>query len=142
MVSIKNKNLPIPTDEDIAAAERHVEEMKAARESAKQSILANIKSADDILSFLSGEESLKLMKALQNKLKAGHRKVRGSPVPAELKKNLESALKQGEFSLAQLEKIFNLSISYISRVKKDLGLTRHKGHIHTHNHRMQEHLVG
>lgn len=126
MVSMKQHNATIPSQADIEEMERQLTEMKEARENAKKTVLASIKSVDDIPTLLSGEDMIRLMQSLQRRLRAGHRKVRGSPVPPELRHNLEFALQQGEFTLAQLEKIFNLSVSYISRVKHDLGLTKAK----------------
>ena len=60
------------------------------------------------------------LKALQRRLASGHKKVRGSRVSSELKANLIAAIKQGDYTLSQMASIFNLSISYISRVKAEL----------------------
>ncbi len=109
----------VPTEQEINQVEIRLKEMRAQREEAKKQIVAALRS-DHILSTLGRDELIALMRKIQNKIQGNHRKVRGSPVSEELKASLISALKEETYTLSQLERMFNLSVSYISRVKKQL----------------------
>ena len=108
-----------PTEREIQEIEHQLEEMRARREEAKQLILQAFKSGE-VVNSLSPGEAMALMKQLQAKLHGARKKTRGSPVSDELKKNLESALMDGNHTLSQLEKMFGLSVSYISRIKQEM----------------------
>ena len=108
-----------PTEREIQEIEHQLEEMRARREEAKQLILQAFKSGE-VINALSTTEAMALLKQLQAKLHGARRKTRGSPVSPELKKNLEGALKEGRHTLSQLEKMFGLSVSYISRIKAEM----------------------
>ncbi len=118
-MQVVNLSKNVPTEREIADLEKRVEQMKQAREEAKKQILTAMKS-DEILNSLGKEELLGLMKKIQSRMRGHHKKVRGSPVSDELKNNLISALQQGDHTLGQLEEMFGLSVSYISRIKKEL----------------------
>lgn len=122
-MEIVNLNKKVPSEREIADLEIRLAQMKKAREEAKRRVVEGIKAhLADLPDALDSTETITLMKLLQTKLKGGHKKIRGNPVPAELRANLESALKERRHTLSQLEKMFGLSVSYISRVKKELGL--------------------
>lgn len=112
----------IPSDREIEEAERHLAILRKSRDEAKRVIASAIKS-DDILMSLGRDELASLLKRIQSRLTGQHRKVRGSRVPPELKDSLKEALMAGDRTLSQLGDMFNLSVSYISRVKRELGLT-------------------
>jgi hypothetical protein len=108
-----------PTEREIHEIEKRLEEMRARREEAKQLILQAFKSGE-VINSLSPHEAMGLLKQLQARLHGARTKRRGSPVPPELLENLKTALKEGRHTLSQLEKMFGLSISYISRVKSEM----------------------
>jgi hypothetical protein len=109
----------IPIEKEIQSLEHKLEQLKSQRDEAKRAILAAVKS-EEILGSLDREELSGLMKRIQQKLTGQHKKRRGSPVGEELKKDLIAAIREDHYSLSQLERMFNLSVSYISRVKKEL----------------------
>lgn len=109
----------VPTEQEIQEAEARLHEMKQAREEAKQTILSTLKS-QEMLNSLTTEDAIQLMKALQVRLRGARRKVRGLKVPDPLRNRLEQTLIEGELTLSQMEKMFGLSISYISRIKRKL----------------------
>jgi hypothetical protein len=108
-----------PTEREIQETEKRLAEMRARREEAKQLILQAFKSGE-VVNSLSPNEAMVLMKQLQARLHGARSKTRGSPVSPELKSNLEAALKAGNCTLSQMEKMFGLSISYISRIKQEM----------------------
>jgi hypothetical protein len=108
-----------PTEREIQETEKRLAEMRARREEAKQLILQAFKSGE-VVNSLSPNEAMVLMKQLQARLHGARSKTRGSPVSPELKSNLEAALKAGNYTLSQMEKMFGLSISYISRIKQEM----------------------
>ena len=124
-----------PTEKEIQETEKRLAEMKAKREEAKQLILQAFKSGE-VINSLTPNEAMTLMKQLQARLHGARTKTRGSPVSPELKSNLEAALKkvrqdgQPEFTLSHLEKMFCLSISYISRIKQEM---RQRGELPPHD---------
>jgi rRNA maturation endonuclease Nob1 len=109
----------VPSDQDIAEVENRLNEMRAAREEARKTIISTLRSPE-MLSALSNEDAVVIMKALQMKLRGNRKRQRGSPVDGAVKNRLEQALVEQDFTLAQLSKMFNLSVSYISRVKRAL----------------------
>jgi hypothetical protein len=113
----------IPTEKEIQDLEARAAQLRQAREQAKKEFLNAFKTGE-VVNALSASEAMGLMRLLQSKFQGARRKVRGSVVNPELKASLEDALKQGQYTLSQLEKMFNLSVSYISRVKKEM---REKG---------------
>jgi AraC-like DNA-binding protein len=128
----KNKmNAPetttIPTAQEIAAQEKRLAEMKKTFEQAKKKNAVDLHQMIDIIpESLNVADQIRLLTLLNQKLKSDHRSVRGSPVSPELRNNLEAALKMNGHSLPQLQELFGLSVSYIARVKKEMGLTRRK----------------
>jgi hypothetical protein len=109
----------IPSEREIKEMEIRIAEMKRIRENAKREVLGIIKD-ESLLDSLSASDALTIITRLQHKIKCNHVNRRGSPVSPELKANLISALKMGEMTLSEAHKMFNLSISYISRVKREL----------------------
>lgn len=119
--------MPAPSEQEIAKLEKQLSEMKAAREQAKKRIQVDIQSVvDEIPNALRVDQIIRLMAQLNKKLKSTRRRTRGSPVSDEIKQNLVDALKLNKYSLAELHNLFGLSISYISRIKHELGLTQPK----------------
>ncbi len=114
-----------PTDQEIAELEKKLAEMKAAKEEYRKKAIVDVRQVLEVIpEALEVDEIIKLMALLNKRLKSDHKKVRGSPVSIELQANLDSALKLNQHTLSQLERLFGLSISYISRRKKELGLTK------------------
>jgi transposase-like protein len=60
------------------------------------------------------------MRQLQSRVQGARKRQRGAAVSPELKAQLEAALIQGGYTFTQLETMFGLSTSYMSRVKKEL----------------------
>lgn len=116
---VMNDPKHIPTEEEIRETEAKLVAMKQAREEAKRSVIAALKSPDT-LSSLTSDDALQLIRLLQLKLRGARRKVRGLKVPDAMKSQLEHALIEGGMTLSQMEKAFGLSVSYISRVKRAL----------------------
>lgn len=114
-----------PTEKEIHEIERQLEEMRARREEAKQLILQAFRSGE-VIASLSPQEAMGLLKQLQQRLHGARQKRRGSPVSPELQENLKTAIKEDRHTLGQLERMFGLSISYISRIKKEM---RDKGEL-------------
>lgn len=109
----------IPTEQEIEQLEKKLAVLRHEREEAKKTLLTAVNS-DSFLSTLSKADLVALARRIQTKLTGGHRKVRGSKVPDDLKAQLMDAIRGNEYSLSQLSEIFNLSISYISRIKKEM----------------------
>lgn len=109
----------IPTVEEIQKVENRLMEMRRAREDAQKQ-LADALRSDDVINVLTPDQLVGLMKKIQNRIRGNHKRVRGSPVAPSLRAALESALIRQDRSLSQLSSLFNLSVSYISRVKKEL----------------------
>ena len=119
----------IPSIDEVLQLEKRLNEMKQAREQARSEAIKQYKEViDQIPEVLPLEDAMSLLHVFERRLKFGHKKVRGSPVSPELKANLISALKMESHTLKQLEKLFGLSISYISNVKKEIGLTKPRSH--------------
>lgn len=110
----------VASDEEISEMERKLAEMKRLREDAAKVVAAAMKY-ESALDVLGRDDLLRLMRRIQAKLSDGHRKVRGSRVSGDLKRSLVEALQTGCYTLSQLESMFNLSKSYISRVRKELS---------------------
>lgn len=115
MIEIPTKK--IPSEREIKEQESKLLQMREIRAEAKRMALEGL---SELVSDLDSNDAMSLMKLLQSRLRGSHKKVRGSRVSHELKSSLEAAIKGGEYSLSQMEKIFNLSISYISRVKREM----------------------
>src|SRR5688572_11325048 len=109
----------VPTEQDIAAQEAKLNEMRLAREEARKSLIATLKS-QEMLAALSPEDAMQIMRALQMKMRGSRRRTRGVKVPETTKARLEHALIEGNYTLSELERTFNLSVSYISRIKRSL----------------------
>lgn len=140
-MELVNLNKKVPTEREIADVEARLKAMRIARQEAKEKLLGTLKvMVDELPDALDPKEAMHLITILQAKLRGRHRKVRGSPVSTQLKDNLIAALKSNEsYTLSQLEKMFGLSVSYISRVKKELGLTRSQGYTDQQlNHQKQD----
>jgi AraC-like DNA-binding protein len=136
----------IPTSKEIEDAEARLNELKAKRTQAMQVVLASLRSKE-VIDSLNPDEAISIMRVLQSKFAGARRRVRGSPVPKELKLQLTKALMDGEYTLSQLARMFNLSISYISRIKHELGLTGvknayHDRQIHHQLHRQPDQQQG
>jgi CRP-like cAMP-binding protein len=109
----------IPSEKDIIDLEKRLLAMKAERESAKQAFLQALKTGE-VISALSQAEAIQLMRQLQSRVQGARKRQRGAAVSPELKAQLEAALIQGGYTFTQLETMFGLSTSYMSRVKKEL----------------------
>lgn len=134
MIELVNISKKVPSEREISDLEIRLSAMKKQREEAKKRAVQTIQSViEELPENIAVDDMLKITNAISQRLKSTHKKVRGNPVPSSLKNNLEAALKLGNYSLAQLERLFGVSISYISRVKRDLGLTKP----HHHHHPMQ-----
>jgi DNA-binding GntR family transcriptional regulator len=113
--------MKVPTERDIKSLEQRLAEMRDARKAAKNEVLQAMKS-DEFFDMLESNELLSIMRRIQKRLLGNHKRNRGSPVPDTLKEALIDTLKQGDKapSLSAMADMFNLSVSYISRIKKEL----------------------
>jgi hypothetical protein len=120
-MEIVNLSKKVPTEREIAEIEGRLAQMKLARKKANESVFNSVKAnIEQLPEYLDSDTQMKLLKILQNRFRHGHRKVRGSTVPPVLKEELKAAIKSGAFTLGEMSKTFNLSISYISNVKKGM----------------------
>lgn len=120
--------IKIPSEQEIQEVESQLNEMKRVRQEATKRAFANVGDILDTLpDVLSTQDMVHLVSLINTRLKGGHKRVRGNPVPDTVRRNLEETLRKRQHTLAQLGKMFGLSISYISRVKHEIGLTRPKG---------------
>lgn len=114
--------LMIPKEEEINELQQQLDNLKKMREDAKTKLVDNLKLViDEIPGHLEHSDIIKLMAKLQARLSHGHKSVRGSRVPAPMKKGLEQALMDGHYAVSTLAKMFGLSVSYIYRFRKSLG---------------------
>jgi AraC-like DNA-binding protein len=120
----------IPSDNEIATLETKLAEMRKAKEEARKAALMQLRaSIDAIPDIIPPQEALPLIKLLERRVLAGRKNPRGTRVPEETKQKLIDALRTERHSLSDLEKMFNLSISYIARIKKEAGLTKPRQHV-------------
>ncbi len=113
-------DIKIPTEREIAEVEAHLANLKKIREQARKGELLAAMKDKSFIDSLSTAERMTLMRALQEGLSQGHKKRRGAPVAGDLKSDLIDAINAGDYTLGQLSRMFNLSVSYISRTKKEM----------------------
>jgi hypothetical protein len=124
-----NNKFQAPSEFDIAQAEARLASMRKSRDEAKVKLQDQFETiVENITDRISFDDAVELYDLIEKRLSGravvGHRKVRGHPVPDDLKKSLEGSLREGRHTLEQLEKIYGVSISYIAKLKNQLGLTR------------------
>lgn len=122
------EKLKAPSEFEIAEAQARLENLKKSRESARAKLINQFQNlVESIPKKLSYEDAVNLYDIIEKKMtekSTGHRKIRGHPVPDDLRKTLENALSSNQYTFAQMEDMFGVSVSYLAKLKKKLGLTR------------------
>lgn len=107
----------IPTEQEINQLLDRANKLREVRNKAKKFAMATFA---ELAEDMDVNDSVALMKLLQARIVGKHKKVRGSRVGPQLKQALVDAIKSGHYSNGDMATMFNLSISYISNVKREL----------------------